>query len=354
MEPVQNSPSGETASVAPSTSVNVSLRRRTRKAPDEYSTNPNTVRVRQRNAKLTPYRRDVERAKGNDLKAVSSAWKERVKSETYEAASEHMKKKILEEVEQQVMERRRLKGIDAGSKIAALNLKYKPDHPVTVPNPGPAANKRAIPLPKLAPPGYVPFPTPMIPELMNLSPSQSAPSTPVSAFAPVPAPVSTPVSSPMSSPISTPTSTLVGDETVQSISEALAGPVANGISPEISAMIETLQVQYDTEKRQRQEDNTRHEMEIKQLWAAVARMQAQLPQMVDPLGRPLGKPVSTYTFPPVRPMSPMPQPPVHTAAFDPINRFMPIRTAKPAQQFSYYGGNDIDDDGHIVGDMEDM
>ncbi|KAI0542804.1 hypothetical protein GGR58DRAFT_452051 [Xylaria digitata] len=329
---VQDSPSSETTIAGPSTGENGGIPRR--KAPHEYSTNPNTIRVRQRNARLTPYQREVERAKSNDLKAVSCAWKERVKTETYEAAPEHRKKKILEEVEQEVMDRRRRKGIDANSKIAALNQKYMPDETVPAPNSGlVAANNRANPVPKMARPGYVPFPARMIPELMNAPPSQSNPFTPASTLAPV------------STPASTSTATQTEDETVQSTSSTPTGPMTSDSSTEISVIIETLQAQYEAEKRRREEDYRRHEVEIRELWAVVAKIQAQMPQMAASLDRAH----AAYNYPPLTPLQPAPP---LMPVFSPVNRFMPMRAPQPVQQYSYCRSTNVDDDGYAADDSE--
>ncbi|ORY55693.1 uncharacterized protein BCR38DRAFT_505967 [Pseudomassariella vexata] len=53
-----------------------------RKLPEEYSTNPNTIRARKRKAGLSPYAREVEQAKASDSKAVTRAWKARIETET--------------------------------------------------------------------------------------------------------------------------------------------------------------------------------------------------------------------------------------------------------------------------------
>ncbi|KAI1189196.1 hypothetical protein F5B17DRAFT_392302 [Nemania serpens] len=63
----------------------------------------------------------VDHARSNDLKAVSTAWRNRVETESFQAASEVEKQRILEDVEREVMERRRAQGIDMDSKVAALN-----------------------------------------------------------------------------------------------------------------------------------------------------------------------------------------------------------------------------------------
>ncbi|KAK9787899.1 hypothetical protein SCARD494_10149 [Seiridium cardinale] len=91
---------------------------RVMKKPDEYSKNPNTVRARARKARLDPYTREVEQANASDSKAVTRAWNLRLQSEAYQNATPSARKIMLEQVEEDVMARRRKKGYDAESKIA--------------------------------------------------------------------------------------------------------------------------------------------------------------------------------------------------------------------------------------------
>ncbi|KAI8631602.1 hypothetical protein F5Y19DRAFT_399759 [Xylariaceae sp. FL1651] len=161
------SPPPEAATASPTIDGGVA-RRKPRKASGEYSTNPNTMRVRARNARLTPYQRGVEAAKANDLKAVSLAWKERIDTETYQMSSESRRKLILEEVEKKVMERRRQKKIDADSKIHALNQAMCPNDANPAPRTG-IIPRAAQPVPHMAPPGYIHFPAQPIPELMKVN-----------------------------------------------------------------------------------------------------------------------------------------------------------------------------------------
>ncbi|KAI0839347.1 hypothetical protein F5Y06DRAFT_303087 [Hypoxylon sp. FL0890] len=96
-----------------------------RKEEWEYSKNKNTIRARQRKARLDPYRREVEQAKAADQKSITRAWKIHAGTNTYQMASEEEKEMILENVKRDVMEQRRKKGIDAQSKekqfMARLN-----------------------------------------------------------------------------------------------------------------------------------------------------------------------------------------------------------------------------------------
>lgn len=150
--------------------------RKARKEPHEYSTNPNTIRVRNRNAKLSAYRLAVERAQSNDLKAVTVAWKERCETESFIMADEATRKQILEDVEKEIMERRRRKKIDARSKITALNERIQPSEEPAAAVAGPSnPDPQSLrPLSTMAPPGYVPFPVKPIADLWdirNLGPS---------------------------------------------------------------------------------------------------------------------------------------------------------------------------------------
>ncbi|KAI0105344.1 hypothetical protein F4776DRAFT_675853 [Hypoxylon sp. NC0597] len=98
--------------MAPNTAPNTAPR----KEQWEYSKNKNTVRARQRQAALSPYRREVEHAKAADLKSINRAWKIHANTNTYKAATEEEREMILEDVKREVMEKRVKKGIDARSK----------------------------------------------------------------------------------------------------------------------------------------------------------------------------------------------------------------------------------------------
>ncbi|XXG98826.1 hypothetical protein Hte_005156 [Hypoxylon texense] len=52
----------------------------------EYSSNPNTMRVRARKARLTDYQRELEQSKAADSKAVTRAWKIRANEDTFKMA----------------------------------------------------------------------------------------------------------------------------------------------------------------------------------------------------------------------------------------------------------------------------
>ncbi|KAH8198169.1 hypothetical protein TruAng_007650 [Truncatella angustata] len=87
------------------------------KRPEDYSKNPNTIRARARKARLDPFTREIEQAKASDSKAVTRAWKLRIKTDEYKDASPNVRKAMLEETESEVMERRKSRGYDADSKI---------------------------------------------------------------------------------------------------------------------------------------------------------------------------------------------------------------------------------------------
>ncbi|KAH9905481.1 hypothetical protein F4778DRAFT_779816 [Xylariomycetidae sp. FL2044] len=87
------------------------------KAPDKYSTNPNTLRARARRERLPPSQRLLETAKNADQRAVSRAWKMRVESSDYQRASEEDRAIMLQEAEKEVLDRRHLRGIDVESKM---------------------------------------------------------------------------------------------------------------------------------------------------------------------------------------------------------------------------------------------
>ncbi|XXH02130.1 hypothetical protein Hte_008498 [Hypoxylon texense] len=90
----------------------------TRKEPREYSSNPSTMRVRARKARLSDHQRELEQSKAADSKAVTRAWKIRASEDTFKMASPEDQKTILDKVEKEVMERRRHRGIDSASKIS--------------------------------------------------------------------------------------------------------------------------------------------------------------------------------------------------------------------------------------------
>ncbi|RYP40832.1 hypothetical protein DL768_010572 [Monosporascus sp. mg162] len=87
------------------------------KNPQDYSTNPNTVRARLRKARLDPFTRVKEQALAQDSKAVNRAIKIRSDTESFLMADPITRRAILEDVEKEVLERRRARGCDAASKI---------------------------------------------------------------------------------------------------------------------------------------------------------------------------------------------------------------------------------------------
>ncbi|RYO91606.1 hypothetical protein DL766_001704 [Monosporascus sp. MC13-8B] len=87
------------------------------KNPQDYSTNPNTVRARLRKARLDPFTRVKEQALAQDSKAVNRAIKIRSDTESFLVADPNTRRAILEDVEKEVLERRRARGCDAASKI---------------------------------------------------------------------------------------------------------------------------------------------------------------------------------------------------------------------------------------------
>ncbi|RYP65596.1 hypothetical protein DL770_008968 [Monosporascus sp. CRB-9-2] len=87
------------------------------KNPQDYSTNPNTVRARLRKARLDPFTRVKEQALAQDSKAVNRAIKIRSDTESFLMADPNTRRAILEGVEKEVLERRRARGCDAASKI---------------------------------------------------------------------------------------------------------------------------------------------------------------------------------------------------------------------------------------------
>ncbi|KAI1391744.1 uncharacterized protein F4822DRAFT_104431 [Hypoxylon trugodes] len=94
------------------------VQRKPRKNPSEYSTNPNTQRARIRKAGLSEYQRQLEQAKASDSKAVTRAWKIRAETNAFKVATKDQQEAVLESVEQEVLERRRQKGLDAGTKMS--------------------------------------------------------------------------------------------------------------------------------------------------------------------------------------------------------------------------------------------
>ncbi|KAI3317393.1 hypothetical protein HD806DRAFT_372408 [Xylariaceae sp. AK1471] len=243
--------------------------RKNRKAPNQYSTNPNTIRVRQRNASLTPYRLAVERARSNDLKAVSTAWKERSNTETFQSASEVRKKKILEDVEKEVMDRRRRKKIDADSKIYALNQQIRPNDNTANPRSGIIPSNPG-PLPAMAPPGYVPFRAEPIPDLMKI-PKQTVGPDPEVVAASRSAIANLEDEAPgtdLGSP-----STVVNRCVSSEVTNAIADTGVNcSVHTDVTDAITALKEQHEAERK-------RHDEEMNDLKDVVQSMKNQMEQM---------------------------------------------------------------------------
>ncbi|KAI1073550.1 hypothetical protein F5B20DRAFT_501725 [Whalleya microplaca] len=125
---------------------------RKRKEPWEYSTNRNTIRARARKSRLTPYQREVEQAKASDQKAVTRAWKMRVETETFKMSNEDERKRILDNVEKEVMDRRRQKGLDADTKIGRFMQRMNGAAPANGKSPSPAGTQASDPDTTLTPP----------------------------------------------------------------------------------------------------------------------------------------------------------------------------------------------------------
>ncbi|KAI0111141.1 hypothetical protein GGR51DRAFT_569207 [Nemania sp. FL0031] len=248
-----------------------------RKAPHEYSTNANTIRVRERNAKLNPYRRAVERAKSNDLKAVSVAWKQRTDSESFQAASESEKKRILENVEKEIMDRRRRKKIDYASKVAALNETLGATEDQPAPRSGLVNNNTAKSVPAMAPPGYMPFPTQPIPQFMEMP--KTAPS-----LAPLYTnPVSSTTRAENNAVQSTSGLRAMGTTTVQN--SVQPAPASFSISSEqihkLEWTLKTLKEAYEADKRIREEENKRLLTELRGLQGVMESTRDQMQLAID-------------------------------------------------------------------------
>ncbi|KAI1343281.1 hypothetical protein F5Y15DRAFT_229731 [Xylariaceae sp. FL0016] len=114
-----------------------------RKSPWEYSTNKHTLRVRKRQNRLSDFQRALEQSKASDSKAVSRAWKIRAKTETFKNATEAERRAMLNEVEKEVNERRRERGIDYESKMNFFKQRSKQ-----------SVKPPSGPIPDMAPPNY--------------------------------------------------------------------------------------------------------------------------------------------------------------------------------------------------------
>ncbi|KAH8648469.1 hypothetical protein BX600DRAFT_442759 [Xylariales sp. PMI_506] len=98
------------------------------KQPDEYSTNPNTMRARRRKASLNPLQRVKEEAKASDAKAVARACKICSSTEAFKQAGPEERNTLLENAKVLTMQRRRNKGYDAETKIAQFINRSVPEN----------------------------------------------------------------------------------------------------------------------------------------------------------------------------------------------------------------------------------
>ncbi|KAI0975653.1 hypothetical protein F4678DRAFT_483897 [Xylaria arbuscula] len=271
------------------------------KAPHEYSQNPNTMRVRQRNARLSPYQRALEQAKANDHKAVAAAWKERANTESFQEASEDEKGIILKSIEKAVLDRRRLKGIDADSKKAALDRGLRPRENTPVQASSAVHNNRTGTVGTALMPPYTVMPGPM-----GVS-SQIAPASQATLA-------------------SSSASTAVGNQTAQPASASHAGPVINQVHPETIAAIKNLKEQIEAEKHRRGEEIGRLLGAIHEHRNVMEDMRTQMQRMNTLLHTSHMPPAHHYYPPP-------PAPPMHEYA---QQHSLPQAHAYPApEQYNY-------------------
>ncbi|KAI1279014.1 hypothetical protein F5Y07DRAFT_60325 [Xylaria sp. FL0933] len=298
---------------------------RKRKAPEEYSTNPNTMRVRARNAKLSEYQLEVERARANDQKSVVSAWNYRTNNESFREAPEAERKKILDEIEMKVMERRRLKGIDASSKIAELNKKHgfaegaqpPPDGVDGSGSGGDAA------VPATARPGYTAAATQPIPALMAQPRKKAQPRVTQSSAAGTSASASTQTA--------------------------------------LEAKLEDLKTRYEAEQdRNKQEqdrnkeEQARNKQEIKRLKTQIRELQGYVENMVQQVAALQNTQMHTHPYPPVHPAAAAshvytphyPEPPVAHHAQRPV-----YHHPAPHQYYDYVFERDVLGDDYDIDDQ---
>ncbi|KAI0405492.1 hypothetical protein F4802DRAFT_597050 [Xylaria palmicola] len=305
----------DNAAVTPGDADSSSTKKR--KEPREYSNNPNTVRARLRLASLPPYRLAVERARSNDMKAVSCAWKERTKTESFMAASKSRKKRILEQVERQIMDRRRRKKIDYDSKVYALNKKYLANGFRPAESPSSMTNDAGESASDLAPPGYLAFPTAQpIAELMEIPKKSSAGTMsgrPTSTDAIGAADSAPGVNDNGTRSTSKPPTTNVEDGSVPSNSTPPAGPATTHpnhelkvIIEELKAQHEDLKTQYETQRRRHKEDEMRREGEIQELRSIIQNTRNEVQDLAGRLNSagsaytptPFFTPTTAYTLSP--------------------------------------------------------
>lgn len=276
---------------------------RKRKAPHEYSTNPNTLRVRARNAKLSPYRRAVERARSNDLKAVSKAWKEQIGDEAFAAASTSAKKKILEEVEREVMERRRRKGIDADSRVVALNQRVRPDESVPAPRAGVlggGGDGEGDEMPVMARPGYVAFPTPPIPDLMVVPETASPGIEDVAGALPVAVPA-VPAVPARDDVLRSSLATLHAEDDTPRAAQSSSSSHSHH---ELNAAIEELKKQLEKERRRHEDEEERREAGMQRLIGMVEGMSGHIRRFTSTfqtIMQPIPVPAPAHLAPPALP-----------------------------------------------------
>ncbi|KAI0153032.1 hypothetical protein GGR57DRAFT_513284 [Xylariaceae sp. FL1272] len=106
------------------------------KKPGEYSTNTHTQRVRVRNAGITPYQRAVEQARSADLKAVAEKWRFYANTDRYKDLDRKTRAQWLDDIEKDVLDARRKRGLDYDSKISQLNRLARPEDYADFVNPG--------------------------------------------------------------------------------------------------------------------------------------------------------------------------------------------------------------------------
>ncbi|KAI5860961.1 hypothetical protein GGS23DRAFT_598848 [Durotheca rogersii] len=100
-----------------------------------YSTNKHTVRARKRAAGLPQLQRELELAKSADSRAVIRAWKLKTDTEAFQMASQADKSKVLEQVEKEVLQRRRLRGIDQETRLSRYMKRHHLTGDDSVPKP---------------------------------------------------------------------------------------------------------------------------------------------------------------------------------------------------------------------------
>ncbi|KAI1350575.1 hypothetical protein F5Y01DRAFT_326002 [Xylaria sp. FL0043] len=323
-QPPADSPASEGPAASSSEGNKPGSSARKRKAPEEYSTNPNTMRVRARNAKLSPYQLEVERARANDQKAVVSAWNYRTDNESFREAPEAERKKILDEIEMKVMERRRRKGIDASSKIAELNKQYGFAEGAQPPpdgvNGGESGGDAAVPA--TARPGYTAAATQPIPALMAQPRKKAQPQVTRSSAAGASASAST--------------------QTV---------PAVENQNKQLEARIEDLKARYEAEHDQNKEEQDRNKQEIKRLKTQIRELQGYVENIVQQVAALQNTQMHAHPYAPAHPAvaashvyaSHYPEPPVAHHAQRPVHHH-----PAPHQYYDYVFERDVLGDDYDV------